>query len=104
GLMVRTHEGQTVIGHSGNINGYTASLELLPSQALGVIVLSNRNNFGAAPITQAAFELFTGAADRVESAPNQLFEMDEATLASYAGRYAMVSALPGEEAEVMSVA
>jgi CubicO group peptidase (beta-lactamase class C family) len=100
GLLIRTQDGQTVIGHNGNINGYAAALELFPSQELAVVVLSNRNNFETTRITQAAYDLF---GERHET-PHQAIELDEATLASYAGRYAMSSALPGKEAEVVTVA
>ncbi|MCA1480831.1 hypothetical protein, partial [Bradyrhizobium sp. NBAIM08] len=83
------------------INGYAATMELMPSQEVAVIVLSNRNNYDPARITQAAFDLFV-APD--EQQPSPELTLDEATLASYAGQYAMSSALPGEEAEVVAVA
>ena len=101
GLVIRSQAGETVIGHNGNINGYSASLELIPSQELAVIVLANRNNFETTRITQAAFELFLG---EIEAPPAVAIEVDEATLASYAGRYVMSSAFPEEPSEVVTVA
>jgi hypothetical protein len=89
------------VGHNGNINGYAATLEVMPSQELAVIVLSNRNNYDPARIMQATFDLFVGP---VETPPLQEIMLDEATLSAYTGRYAMSSALPGEEAEVVTVA
>jgi CubicO group peptidase (beta-lactamase class C family) len=101
GLLIRTQVGETVIGHNGNINGYSASLELISSHELAVIVLANRNNFETTRITQAAFELFLGS---IEPPPAAAFELDETTLASYAGRYVMSSALPEQPSEVVTVA
>jgi CubicO group peptidase (beta-lactamase class C family) len=109
GLLIRTTGGETITGHHGNINGYAATLELLPSQGLAVIVLSNRNNFEVPRIARAVVDLFV---DRTESSsvqlPAQAPDLDEAALASYAGRYVMPNAMPndlsGQEAEVMTVA
>jgi CubicO group peptidase (beta-lactamase class C family) len=101
GLLIRMRVGATIIGHGGNINGYAATLELMPSEELAVIVLSNRNNYEPASITQAAFDLFV---ERPGSPPAQEILLDEAALNAYAGRYAMSSALPGEEVEGVTVA
>jgi CubicO group peptidase (beta-lactamase class C family) len=101
GLSIRTQDGETMIGHNGNIDGYAATIELLPSQELAVIVLSNRNNYETRRIAQAAIDIVLG---RSATPPTPPIEVDQATLASYAGRYAMSSALPEQEAEVMTVA
>jgi CubicO group peptidase (beta-lactamase class C family) len=107
GLLLRQRGEETIIGHHGNINGYAATLELLPSHGLAVIVLSNRNNFEVPRIARAVTELFV---DRAEASPvaAQLPELDEAALAAYAGRYVMPNAMPtdlsGQEAEAMTVA
>ena len=101
GLLIRTRSGETSVGHNGTINGYAATMELMPSQELAVIVLSNRNNYDPAHITQAAFDLFVAPTG---NSPSQEIALDAVTLASYAGRYVMASALPGEEAEEVTVA
>jgi CubicO group peptidase (beta-lactamase class C family) len=100
GLSIRMQDGETVIGHNGNIDGYAATIELLPDQELAVIVLSNRNNYETRGIAQAAIDLVLG---RPAAPPAPAVTMDEATLADYTGRYAMMSALPGQEPEVMTV-
>jgi hypothetical protein len=101
GLMIRRRDGETTIGHNGTINGYAATMELMPSQELAVIVLSNRNNYDPAHITQAAFDLFV---DHSATPPAQEIVVDEATLASYSGIYRMTSALPGEASEEVAIA
>jgi CubicO group peptidase (beta-lactamase class C family) len=100
GLMMRTLGEETLVGHNGTINGYTASLEMLPSQDLAVIVLTNRNNYAPTRITQAAFELVGNLPHTVPAAPVTL---DDATLTEYAGSYLMSSALPEQPAEIMVV-
>jgi CubicO group peptidase (beta-lactamase class C family) len=101
GLLIRQQDGETIIGHNGTINGYAATMELMPSQEAAVIVLSNRNNYDPARITQAAFDL---VAPHPTSAPAQEIGLEAATLAEYAGRYTMSSSLPGQAAEAMTVA
>jgi len=100
GLMLRKRNGETTVGHNGSINGYAATMEVMPSQELAVIVLSNRNNYDPERIVQAAFDLFVPHPD---TPPAQEITLDEATLASYTGRYVMSSSLPGEAAETVSV-
>ncbi len=101
GLLVSTRNGEATVGHNGTINGYSATMELMPSQELAVIVLSNRNNYDPERITQAAFDLFV---ETPETTSTQEIALDEATLATYTGRYVMSSALPGEAAEFVEVA
>ena len=101
GLLIHVANGVTTIGHNGTINGYAATLETLPRQELAVIVLSNRNNYDPAHITQAAFKLF-GVQTVAPAAPE--LTLDDATLAAYTGRYVMSSALPDQGNEVVTVA
>jgi hypothetical protein len=63
--------------------------------------LSNRNNYDPARIVQAAFALF---GEQPAKEPAHEIKLDDAALASYAGRYIMHSALPTEAAEEVIVA
>ena len=100
GLVTRTRNGEAMLGHNGTINGYSAAMEMLPSQELAVIVLSNRNNYDPERIMQAAFDLF-GVAPQT---PAPEVQPDAAALAEYSGRYRFASAFPEGEGEGMTIA
>lgn len=100
GLLIRKRSGETTIGHNGAINGYAATLEMMPSKDTTVIVLSNRNNYDPERIVQAAFDFFVA---RPATPPVQPITLDNAAMASYAGHYLVANALPGQPPDVVVV-
>ena len=53
GLVVTTYKGQTLVGHSGAVPGYSSSVFYLPDSHLGVILLCNLFETDGAPLTDA---------------------------------------------------
>ncbi len=43
GWMVESYRGKTRVHHGGNIDGYSATVSLMPSEGIGVVVLTNGN-------------------------------------------------------------
>ncbi|WP_443939219.1 serine hydrolase [Pedobacter sp. MW01-1-1] len=43
GWMIGSYRGHYMVEHGGNINGFSASVALFPSDKLGIVVLSNQN-------------------------------------------------------------
>jgi len=43
GWMIGSYRGHYMVEHGGNINGFSANVAFLPSDQLGVVVLSNQN-------------------------------------------------------------
>lgn len=49
GWMVSEYKGKTFIEHGGNIDGFTASVSMMPEENLGIVVLTNKNGTGIPP-------------------------------------------------------
>ena len=47
GFMVRTFEGRRMVGHGGAIYGFATSLNLLPEDKLGVVVIATKDSVNA---------------------------------------------------------
>lgn len=44
GWFIQTYRGHSYVNHGGNIDGFTALVNLLPDDNLGVVILTNQNN------------------------------------------------------------
>ncbi len=46
GWMISSYRGHYMVEHGGNINGFSASVSLFPTDKLGIVVLTNQNTSG----------------------------------------------------------
>lgn len=46
GWLTETYQGYQVVQHGGNIDGFSASVSLVPSEGVGVVILTNYNTEG----------------------------------------------------------
>ena len=60
GLASRTQGTHKLIGHSGGINGFSASLERFPDDGLTVIVLSNLESAASTQLSEELASLYLG--------------------------------------------
>jgi CubicO group peptidase (beta-lactamase class C family) len=109
GWDLRDYRGHKIVSHSGGLAGMTSHTELVPSEKLGVVVLTNMESglsdalcqrvvdayLGAPPTdwaaAGAAFERHLGsmghAAERVQSSARAAGSKPSLPLEKYAGRY-----------------
>ncbi|HET6237075.1 MAG TPA: serine hydrolase domain-containing protein [Acetobacteraceae bacterium] len=79
GLARMLLAGEIAIGHGGSLPGYKNEFVLLPEHRVGVVVLSNREDTGAADIALDVLAALTGATRPPPAAdllPNGLFITD----------------------------
>jgi CubicO group peptidase (beta-lactamase class C family) len=86
GLMVRTRDGRTVIGHGGGIDGFNTELDYYPTDTLTVVVLANLN--GGAP-AEIATDLAAIAHGEKVVTPYErtAIQVSRNVLATYVGTY-----------------
>jgi Beta-lactamase len=95
GLAVHTEDGDTIVGHTGGIAGYSACMETNVSRGFGVIAMSN---LVEAPLHPCAIVLYAMSVLQAQAAGRALpavpaakgFYLDRTTVAnaaSYAGTY-----------------
>lgn len=94
GLIIDVIKDRKVISHGGDINGYHSDLYSFPDDALGMIILSNKDNISVSGIYNRLFEAVYGKetepADKVkavEKPPLSLSITFDTT--SYVGTYRM---------------
>ncbi len=80
-------DGERVIGHGGQINGFWASLMYYPSRDLTVAVLSNVNPAGGEPLWTIAERMARVAMGKSAAKVTPAIIADSARLARYAGTY-----------------
>ena len=86
GWMIRQWDGERVILHGGNIDGFAANVALLPAEEAGMVILLNVTQ---APLQNEAVDLVwetvTGHFDPARHAPREPWSRER--LAPYLGRY-----------------
>jgi CubicO group peptidase (beta-lactamase class C family) len=64
GWMIELFRGRRVIHHGGNIDGFTAFVAMMPDEAIGVVVLTNRtDSFLRHAVAYSVFDAITGEED-----------------------------------------
>ncbi len=96
------YRGVNIVEHGGNIDGFTAEVQLVPSKGLGVVILANLNGandfteelrlgiteraLGMTPLSQ-----FKSSALRAQLEAAKTFKPDLEVLRSLEGKYALVT-------------
>jgi CubicO group peptidase (beta-lactamase class C family) len=62
GWVLRPEKGEEVVEHAGGGPGIESLMRLYPGRRLGVVVMGNVNNYGAARILSAAADIFSKTA------------------------------------------
>jgi CubicO group peptidase (beta-lactamase class C family) len=83
GLDIEEHEGETLIGHGGDIEGYAAQMLFVPESQTTVVVLSNKLFFPASDVAEMLVSSSQGS-----SQPLPTVALDQSALENYAGNYA----------------
>jgi CubicO group peptidase (beta-lactamase class C family) len=96
GWMLREWEDKKVVEHGGNIDGFAASVALLPEEDLGVVLLTNAS---MTALQQTGFTMVWDAllTDAYTTDPNPSGE----DLRAFVGKY--VPEIPGFEGELFEV-
>jgi D-alanyl-D-alanine carboxypeptidase len=106
GTRIGTLQGHPVFGHTGNGGGFNAILESFPADRLAVVVLTNTNNGGAAPlaaaIARSALEVAPPTPRDTPVPPDEatalsgLFDSDDGLIESYACGDKLCGRTPGQ--------
>jgi len=86
GWGVQERQGRTVVGHGGGIAGFTSNIELIPSEGLCSIVLSNVEN---APVGLISNDLRAIVFGELYEIPKKYkaIKLEPAAFSRYEGRY-----------------
>jgi len=89
GLQVREYKGVPIVEHSGSTAGYRGHLTRFPDQGIAVGVMCNTTTGNAGGLLRQVADLYLGDAVSGWAAPvlEPGFEMSEAQLKSFEGRY-----------------
>jgi len=86
GLTTSTHRGVRIVQHGGSIDGFGASVRMLPDEKAAVVVLVNRSGGQLEKTSERALEL-TARLQPAASRPTARIAVDASELAKYAGVY-----------------
>ncbi len=86
GLTTAMWRGARLVAHGGAIDGFGASVRMLPDQKAAVIILVNRSGAQLDKTAERALELVATLQAKVE-APSANIPMDAAEMVRYAGAY-----------------
>lgn len=89
GLIISETNGVKMIGHGGEIPGYSTTLETFPEHNLGIVILTNRSGFDPKGILTTVREAWLNQPEPEQPAPMQL---DEGALKAYVGQYRLSTA------------
>ena len=87
GLTTSMHRGARVVEHGGAIDGFGASVRMLPDRKAAVVILVNRSGASLTKTSERALELLAPLQPATPSATAPI-AMDAAEMARYAGSYA----------------
>jgi CubicO group peptidase (beta-lactamase class C family) len=82
GWMLQEWEGQPVVEHGGNVDGFSATVAMLPESNLGFVLLSNTT---VSPLQQTSLTIVWEALLGETAAPDETVDADQ--YAPYLGRY-----------------
>jgi CubicO group peptidase (beta-lactamase class C family) len=86
GLTTATHRGMRIVEHGGAIDGFGASVRMLPDSKGAVVILVNKSGGSLPKTSERALELLASLQD-VKPRPTTPIAMDGGELARYAGVY-----------------
>jgi CubicO group peptidase (beta-lactamase class C family) len=86
GLTTSTHRGARIVEHGGAIDGFGASVRMLPESKAAVVILVNKSG-GALPKTSERAVELVASLQPATPRPTSQIEMDAGELARYAGSY-----------------
>jgi Beta-lactamase len=86
GLTTATHRGARIVEHGGAIDGFGASVRMLPDSKAAVVVLVNKSGGGLPKTSERALEL-AASLQPATLRPTAPIVMDASELARYAGGY-----------------
>jgi CubicO group peptidase (beta-lactamase class C family) len=89
GLAISERDGVRMIGHGGEITGFSTTLETFPEYNLGIVILTNRSGFDPTTILATVRQAWLNLPEPVKQPPIQL---DEQALKAYVGQYRLSTA------------
>lgn len=94
GLMIKQVGDLTVVQHGGANKGVSAIFTVVPEKGLTGVGLTNASGVPSEQILQGGLNLAAGLPVTAGTAPRPTIQVDEASLAAYAGTYAGGEAAP----------
>ncbi|GAB4179506.1 MAG: hypothetical protein Fur006_12820 [Coleofasciculaceae cyanobacterium] len=89
GLEISEADGVKMIGHGGEITGYSTTLETFPDHNLGIVILTNRSNFNPKEILATVRQTWLNLPNSAKQPP---IPLDERALKDYVGQYRLSTA------------
>jgi len=86
GLTTSTHRGTRVVEHGGSIDGFGASVRMLPDRKAAVVILVNKSGASLPKTSERALELLAPLQPAAPAATPTI-AMDAAEMAKYAGTF-----------------
>ena len=86
GLTTSTHRGARIVEHGGAIDGFGASVRMLPESKAAVVILVNKSGGGLPKTSERALEL-VASLQPATPPPTAPIAMDAGELARYGGSY-----------------
>ncbi len=89
GLAISETDGVKMIGHGGEIPGYSTTLETFPDHNLGIVILTNRSGFDPTEILATVRQTWLNLP---QPAQQPRVQLDEQALKAYVGQYRLSTA------------
>jgi CubicO group peptidase (beta-lactamase class C family) len=87
GLRLSMRNGRRTIAIAGGSTGHSVSIDLLPDERIGVVVLTNRSGNALGGIANLVFRHMLGETDALRESPAPADSGSLALLAAHTGRY-----------------
>jgi CubicO group peptidase (beta-lactamase class C family) len=87
GLTISRERGVTWLKHGGSRAGYGSTIEMVPDQNFGVVIVANRTGSGLPKLADAISEMFLDLEPSRKDSSESLHALSREEIARYAGTY-----------------